>query len=318
MPVIRGGLRVLAWGSLAVVAAGLAGAGMLLLPVAGDPGERIRQRAGVLQQVRVERRWREGDSSYRDLFLSSSSGLTVSLTVRRPAAARGRLPAVLILGGLRTGRRAAQLVAGEPPLVVAALSYPYHGPARLQGLDLIRHVPTVQRAVLDTPPAVLLALDYLHALPGVDPARVELVGVSLGAFFVAPAAALDRRVRRVWLIQGAGDPAAVLDHQLRDDVPRPWLRRGLVRFLLLVTDGAELAPERWLPGIAPRPVMVVNSRGDTAFPPEAVRALHAAVRPPGEILWLEGEHITPARTRVIEALSGTVISRIVAGGVPPR
>ncbi len=307
----RGWRRLIRWTALVLLLLFLLGTMALVWPVAGDTQTRILQRKGTLQQVRVERRWREGGVLYSRLTLVSDSGLEVALTLRRPAGAPGRLPAVVLLGGLRTGREAAHLVTGEPPLVVAALSYPYRGPRRLKGWTLVRHVPTVQRAVLDTAPALLLALDYVAARSFVDPDRMELVGVSLGAFFVAPAAALDPRVRRLWLIQGAGDPAAVLEYQLRDDLSRPWLRKLAARLLLAITDGDGLAPERWLPRVAPRPVVVVSSRNDAAFPPAAVAVLHAAVRPPGEVLWMEGGHIRPGRKEIIERLNRIVIARII-------
>jgi dienelactone hydrolase len=70
-------------------------------------------------------------------------------------------------------------------------------------------------------PAILLAVDYLLEQPYIDANRLELAGVSLGAFLVSPAAVLDERIRRVWIVHGAGNPAQVIEYELRDNVRAP-------------------------------------------------------------------------------------------------
>ena len=57
--------------------------------------------------------------------------------------------------------------------------------------------------------------DYLLAQESADKQQVELVGISLGAFFVSIPAALDRRVTRTWLVHGAGEPEKVIAHKLK-------------------------------------------------------------------------------------------------------
>jgi len=109
----------------------------------------------------------------------------VELVVRRAIADTGRLlPLAIILGGPYTGREAARLVGDTRGVVVAAISYPFTGDPRPEAATLLREIPRIRAAFLDTPPAIMLALDYLLRLPDVDASLVEVIGVSLGAPFV--------------------------------------------------------------------------------------------------------------------------------------
>jgi dienelactone hydrolase len=99
------------------------------------------------------------------------------------------------------------------------MAYPYDGDVRVKGLAVVPAVPRIRQALLDTPAAVFLAIDYLLTRPDVDPARVELVGASFGTPFATVAGALDPRVTRVWSVHGAGEPYTLMSHNLRKSVP---------------------------------------------------------------------------------------------------
>ena len=73
----------------------------------------------------------------------------------------------------------------------------------------------------------------------------------------------------------------------------PWLGRllGGVAGRLL----ADLEPTRTLPGIAPRPVLVIGARDDQRVPAEGVQALYDAAGDPKRIIWLGGTHLRGAR-----------------------
>ena len=72
---------------------------------------------------------------YQNVSLTSSSGLTAELRVlRRGNSGNARLPLVLMMGGLRTGKTAVDLVADPGDVVFAAIDYPYNGPSKAKGL----------------------------------------------------------------------------------------------------------------------------------------------------------------------------------------
>lgn len=283
----------------------------LAWPVLGDPTERFAQRKGEIRHVDLTRQWSTGNSRYQELTLHADSGLKVDVTVRRPLDSDEPQPLILLLGGVGTGRGAAELVQDSRELVVASISYPYQGPEKLHGWQVLWHFDEVQRAILDTTPALLLTLEHLAGQAYVDPMQMELVGVSLGAFFVSIAGAMDDRFSRVWLIQGAADPRAIYEYRLREKIRFDPLRVLAARLLGFVTASEDLKPERWVGRISPRPVVVINSHGDTAFPAANVAALHASLREPYELQWLAGEHVSPTRQQVLKQLNRQILERII-------
>ena len=164
--------------------------------------------------------------------------------------------------------------------------------------------------MLDTPPAVLLAIEYLLRQTYVDKRQVELVGASLGAFFVAIPAAIDNRISRVWLIHGAGRPEVVLRYRLKKYIKNDNLRSITARGLALITATRFLKPEVWVQKIKNRPVIVVSAHNDTEYPPSSVKALHLALPENGEIIWMDGLHVRPHRRQVIDEIIALVVKRI--------
>jgi len=291
---------------------------VVILPVLPDPEPGYLARKGQLVEVAETARWHEGRDAYRELRLRSSSGLEVELSLRIPLDSPAPRPAILLLGGRRTGRDAVKLIDDTRGVAVAAISYPWKDNARkISDLKLLLHFHRLQRAILDTPPALMLAADYLLSLPEIDPRRLELVGVSLGAFFVAVPGALDTRFRRVWLVHGAGQPEKVLAHGLRHYVRSEWLRQLEGRFLGLLTASHHFRPEEWVGRISPRPVIVISARHDEAFPPETVQALHKALREPSEVIWVGENHISPGQKDIIAAISKIVLSRVITNATSP-
>ena len=259
--------------------------------------EPVRTEAGgfVSQAVRVR-----GDN-----------GLTVDLRVLRPGGDAIRRPLVVLLGGHRTGRDAVDLLGAPGPFVVAALDYPYDGPERPRGWrQSLATIPAARRALLDTPAAVLLALDWLVAQPWVDPARVELVGVSFGVPFAAVAGANDPRFRRVWLIHGGAGNREWIEHNLPARVKSDWLRYLAGRLVYLLAHGPTLETEYWAPRIAPRPVIIIGAREDRRLPNHLVERLHTAAGSPKELIWTEGGHVD-RRPEAVRQLLDTVRTRLV-------
>jgi dienelactone hydrolase len=243
--------------------------------------------------------------------ITADTGLSVDLRVLRPAQSSQPLPLVLLLGGHRTGRDAVDLVGDPGPMVVAALDYPYQGPDKPRGWQVLSSIPAIQRGVLDTPPAVSLALDWLVRQPGVDRIRVELVGVSLGVPFAAVAGAMDPRFRRVWLIHGGADNRGLIEHNLRNRIPNGWLRARAADLAYLLAYGPTFEPERWVPRIAPRSVVVIGATDDERLPREKVERLYAAAREPKQLVWTQGSHINPDRPEIIRQLLEIVRTRVL-------
>lgn len=275
-----------------------------------DPAPDFAERRGTLATVQPEATRTDSGHVLQAVRLRSTSGLGVELLVKRPASGIPG-PLVLILGGHNTGMQAATLIPDTHGYVVAALAYPYEGPHRIKGLEVLRWAPDIRQAMLDTPPAIQLAMDWLLAQPWVDARRVEGVGASLGAPFMTVAAATDPRIGRLWLVQGGADSRALLAHNARKYLPGALNPVGATLADILVA-GPYLSPERWIGRVAPRPVVLVNSTEDERIPRPQVEQLYAAAGEPRAMVWLPGRHVMRRRPEVVRQLVTTVLTRMEA------
>lgn len=241
-----------------------------------------------------------------DVTLISDTGLEVVVRVRAPERSYGtRHPAVILVGGFRTGRAAAQVPDETADLVLASVEYPYDGPRRgLSGWEWARRGPELRSAALETPSALLLAAQYLYAREDVDPDRVTIVGASLGVPFAAAAAATDRRLAGAALLHGGGDTGTLFSHAFGESMP-PGLAPVLGTLVAWAT--APLEPTKYVGHIAPRPVLMINASGDVMIPRESVAALYDATREPKRMIWLETSHVGTNEREVIDMLMGHTI-----------
>ena len=276
-----------------------------------DPTPHFTRQRSALIRVDTLAASSESLSTDMQLRLHAVNGFTVDIAVRRPlarahAGARRRL--FIILGGQRAGKEAALLFPDTRGTVVAAVEYPYHGAPNPKGVAVAREIPAIRRAILDTPPAILLTLDYLLTEPDVDTTRVELIGASFGAPFAAIVAALDARVSRLWLLHGAADPYRLLEHNLRRYVGVAPLRSVVAGAANVMIAGPRLDPVRWVPRVAPRPVIMINALDDERIPRELVGRLYSSAREPKEQYWLPGPHMQRNRRDVLTSLVDTVMA----------
>ena len=293
----------------AVVVVGLCA---FVLYMLRDPRPRFETRRSSLASVVESAPVIDGPSSFQDVTLTATSGLQVRLNVRRQVADSGRiLPGVVILGGHVTGATAAKLVGEAPGIAVAAVSYPFSGNPKPGTATFLREIPKIRGAFLDTPPALMLVMDYLYRRSDVDTTRIEAVGVSLGAPFVTIAGALDARFTRVWALHGSGGSYAPLEASMRRTIGFGPLRALAATVANVLISGPRLAPEKWAGQIAPRPFVMVNATDDERLPRESVEALYAGAAEPKELIWMSGRHIH-ADAETIQRLVQIVMARVVA------
>lgn len=276
--------------------------------------ELMARRSGLVGAEMEPERAETGGFVSQAVRVHARSGLQVNLRVLRPAGETGPLPLMVLLGGHRTGRDAVELFGAPGRFVVAALDYPYDGPEKPRGLgQSLATIPAARRTLLDTPAAVLLAIEWLAVQPWVDPDRMEIVGVSFGVPFATVVAATEPRLRRAWLIHGGAGNRRWIEQNLVDQVTSPALRRPLGGLVWLLTHGPTLDAGHWVARIAPRPVIVIGARSDRRLPPELVERLHAAAGEPKELIWMEGGHID-RRPEAVQLLLEIVRRRLGAEG----
>jgi dienelactone hydrolase len=289
-----------------LLATGIAGA----LWLTRDPEPRMLARRSGLASVTEGPPVRDGNHELRDVRLRAESGLEVELTIKRPVSGdegKARRPLAVLLGGHRRGRAAVQFIPDAGGMIVAALSYPYAGEPRPDALEFVKDIPNIRQAFLDTPPAIMLALDYLLTQPDVDPKWIEVVGVSLGAGFVTIAAALDQRISRVWVVHGSAGSYGPLEVSMRREIPVPGVRHAAAALSALIINGPNMAPERWAHRVAPRPFVMVNALSDERMPRKLVDRLFDRAREPKTMVWLPGGHVR-SNAAFLKPLVDTVVA----------
>jgi fermentation-respiration switch protein FrsA (DUF1100 family) len=258
-----------------------------------------------------------------EFTLRSSTGLEVRGLLRVPWEARPPLPAAVLVGGVKRGSRIVTVAGLEPiarQAIVASPDYPpdvRRGPR--SGRDLIRAIFRLRPAALDTVAGILLLLDYLESRPDVERQRLFLVGGSMGGLVVPIAGGVDGRPAAVIALYGGARVASLVAHALQHPgqrVPlshRSALLAGHALRLLLL----PLAPERYAPAIAPRPLLMVNGSEDSLVPRASALALYEAARPPKELIWVRSEHVGPSEAELLSELAGIVTGWLVTQGLVP-
>ena len=228
------------------------------------------------------------------LWFVVDGDLRTRATLRIPRGARPRsLACVVVAGGHEHGYMTAEYLDAGPGVAVLSVDYPYDGPRRSIPRDQIsRVVPKIWEATRDMTPLLRAAGAYAARRPEIDSTRIVIVGASLGVPFALKAAAEDRRFAGVAVLYGAADLGAWAERNIKGipDWTRP-LVRGATRLAF-----HDLEPERLIPKISPRPVLIVSGRQDEMIPEDLARRLFDAAKEPKEQVWLDTRHMHPDDT----------------------
>ena len=172
-------------------------AGWLLLDGQGDPDRLIEAPLPDITSARVEPYAGAGCSADRrcqDVTLDPEAERPVRIAVSLPRdAAREPLPAVILAGGLRTGREALAHVPDLGRNAVITYEYPLRRDHWRRGF-LPAQIAAARAAALAVPRQLAAVVRWTGRQRWADPDRVSLVGVSLGA--LDPGAAQGLRAPR--------------------------------------------------------------------------------------------------------------------------
>lgn len=289
--------------AVALVATLAAAAGWAAFQHLRDPVAALDREIGEVRVVRdsAYRATTSGGEErvYRDLTLATAGAGTVRIATSRPASPPGHdLPLAFIVGGLRTGRAALDVVPRHGDNLLAAYEYPGGGDERLEGAGLA-DAPAIRRAILGVPAQIGVAAEFVRREPGVDSGRASLLGYSLGALFVPAAQRLAAErgapFRAVVLAYGGADLARLIRASL--DLRPALLRRCAAR--AVATAIRPLEPALHLPHL-PGEFLVLHGTGDERIPEASVRRLIRLTPDPKEVVRLEGGHMGPGRDEVNE------------------
>ena len=114
------------------------------------------------------------------------------------------------------------------------------------------------------------------------------------------------------MLHGGGDNVLWVSHAARRHIDNDTLRNLTSRFALFLAHGNSFEPRRWIPQIAPRPLVMVGARDDDYVPREALDLLEEFAKSPYvELLWTDGRHIGPNRGNELQQLIAIVRNRVL-------
>lgn len=234
------------------------------------------------------------------LSFTNSQGQMVPALFLRPKGDKTRFPVALLLHGLGSDKetmiRAFGRVLAREGIACFALDADGHGerkrPGTSPGTPVAINPALFINVMKNTVVEYRQALDHLQTRPDVDKDRIGLLGYSMGAMMGAILPAVDARVKGAVLCVG-GDPI------------RPLLAtaQGALR-----ASAETISPSNFIGHISPRPVFLINARGDRTIKPESAKRLQDAAGEPKTIVWVEGGHIlAPAEAKKgVDWLVGTL------------
>ena len=139
---------------------------------------------------------------------------------------------------------------------------------------------TIHELMIRNAQDLVRGLDVLVREYNADPARLAVVGYSMGVQAAATAAAIDGRARAVVLMAGRATPS-------RTPGDAAWERRF-----------ESIDTVHFLPDLAPASVLVQGGERDKVIPRAELEALYEATSEPKEIRWYAAGHeLTPKAGR---------------------
>jgi dienelactone hydrolase len=216
----------------------------------------------------------------------------------KPAGDGPRRPAALLLHWLG-GRFDMLEVVGQRLAengIPALLMYmPYYGPRAPAGRDrkdvflegdLSTLADSLRQAVMDA----RRAGDWLASRPEVEPSRVGIVGISLGAIVGGLTAGVDDRFGRSVLIIGGGDlPSILLNPCKETAIARRKIAEAGLSEAGLRELWKDVEPCVFAGRLRAEELLLINAESDEVIPRAATERFHAAAGKPS-IRWLKGGH----------------------------
>ena len=167
--------------------------------------------------------------------------------------------------------------------------------------------------------------DVLASRAEIDPDRIGITGISLGAMVSCSTAGIDPRFHRVASILGGGDLLSIIyaSNEARD--VRRWLKSLSAADREKVEDGVRsVDPLAGADGLKARAadgrVLMINGTADRVIPKACADKLAAALGIPDRVMWLDGlGHYTAmaALPRILDAVVAFFAEDLPEGVEPP-
>ena len=230
-----------------------------------------------------------------DMLLQTGSGESIVCTLSLPsdlAPGGEKLPVVLILGGLSSGRMSLKYVQVHGRNVLVGYQYPYTQGTWYENAGP-GEIPRIRRAVHAVPAQCSALVEWIQQQPWADAGRVQLLGYSFGALFTPAALRVMQAdhltIPTATIAFGGADLGAIG----AQNIGGPRGARKLVVWLA-ASALRPIEPELHLPHLRGE-FLLISGTHDAMIPVRCAQRLQDLTPDPKTIVNLDAEHLDPRR-----------------------
>ncbi|NUQ82270.1 MAG: hypothetical protein HUU10_11730 [Bacteroidetes bacterium] len=231
--------------------------------------------------------------TYTDYDMPVSTGDTIRWTVSLPDSLSGRIPVVLILGGLEIGRASLTYIEQHGPVALLAYEYPYSPTYWYEG-TVIEEIPAIRNAILAVPGQVATIMNWAAGQSWADTTALSVLGYSFGAFFIPASYRLMEEAHLptgpAVIAYGGSDLYAIIRHNMKK---LPDWQRTPVSWLAALSIH-PIDPDLYLPGMKAEKLFI-NGKQDDLIPFDLALRMQAQASGPTSIINLNEGHMHPRK-----------------------
>ncbi len=270
-----------------------------------DNRKRFIRAKGYIENIETEVLEKNEQFNLEHFTIKASQGFKLNGYIKSPPKKTDKLPAVILLGGLFSGKMIVDFVDFDPvetPVIMISTDYPYEGEKRLKWWQVLFAIPRIRKAAFNSISGIFLTIDMLEEMEHIDKDRIYLTGVSFGSFFCLAAAACTQKIKSVASIYSGSKIEKLVEVNLPYKMKFFNKLVGLLAKLLV----HPLEPLHYVGDISPRPFLVMGGADDERFPAKYTEMLYEKAGDPKDIIWIQSNHMEPQKTKLISQLTKEV------------
>lgn len=248
------------------------------------------------EKVILERQYQERDEletrTYQDVILDCGKNGKALFTISLPEeAATEKLPCILIIGGLMTGRESLRFVPDHGQYALVAYEYS-ETLKKLQAINVLWNLFSVRRALIEVSPQLIAIVKYLEKQPWIAKAPVDLMGYSFGSIFI-PVTYINAEQEGVRL--GSGVMAyggAGIYCLLKANLTVPSFLKEPVASIASTLLFKPIDPLLYAPRMK-GDFLIINGIYDSQIPVKCAKNLQEIVPSPKTVINLNTKHMHP-------------------------